>query len=468
MNREEVPDRSLVPHAPALPAINDTLVQRGIALADALWSQTLSPSGLEWMSPRDIERISDDPPERVMAWLSTIATTALRTLDLALLLDLLRIEDDGDRWGEMMTPVVALLEDLLLAGDFDGASELLAVIAQEASGSGSKTHRQHAMIAIDALVAGSMVRHIVTHLASIDDAQFERLKALCISLGDVLARPLAEALLAEEHSRPSARLTAILNACGVIGTQSVERPKRSPHATARRPGTPALQAPHIRTSRVGVEPAIERNLADEATFKSLCGFAEGKPGVTTMMVDVLAEAVVQICPVLPALKALKKYHNDTFVHMVNVAILTMGQARALGMDGWLLGEFGFAALMHDIGKIRTPIEILNKGGTLTDADLAIMQRHTIDGAEILRQTPKVPALAPVVAFEHHLRLDGSGYPNGVKRPSLNLATMLCSIADVYDAMRSQSLPIERILEVLRRKEQFDQHLVRRFVQLIAV
>lgn len=60
-----------------------------------------------------------------------------------------------------------------------------------------------------------------------------------------------------------------------------------------------------------------------------------------------------------------------------------------------------------------------------------------DGAEILRRIPDTPTLAPIVAFEHHLRLDGSGYPNGVTRPSLNLATMLRSIADVYDAMRSQ-------------------------------
>ena len=78
-------------------------------------------------------------------------------------------------------------------------------------------------------------------------------------------------------------------------------------------------------------------------------------------------------------------------------------------------------------------------------------------------------------FEHHLRLDGSGYPSGVARGSLNVGTMLCSIADVYDAMRSlrryqQAFPTERILEVLKRNDgqQFDQHLVRRFVQLLGI
>ena len=104
-----------------------------------------------------------------------------------------------------------------------------------------------------------------------------------------------------------------------------------------------------------------------------------------------------------------------------------------------------------------------------------MRRHVVDGAEILRRTPEIPSIAPVVAFEHHLRIDGTGYPVGVSRPKLNLATMLCSIADVYDAMRSQrayqgSLPTERILEVMKRADghQFDQHLVRRFTQLLGI
>ena len=174
-----------------------------------------------------------------------------------------------------------------------------------------------------------------------------------------------------------------------------------------------------------------------------------------------------------ALTALKDYDNYTFTHMVNVSILTMGQARGLGVDGPLLREFGLAALMHDIGKVRTPTEILNKPDKLTDEEFEIMKRHVVDGAEILRGTPDIPPLAPVVAFEHHLRLDGTGYPDGVTRPHLNLATMLCGIADVYDAMRSQrkyqqAFPSERILAVLQRNDgtQFDQHLIRRFVQLL--
>ena len=130
------------------------------------------------------------------------------------------------------------------------------------------------------------------------------------------------------------------------------------------------------------------------------------------MVDTLAQAVAQNRTALIALTALKNYDNYTFTHMVNVSILTMAQARALGIDGPLLREFGLAGLMHDIGKVRTPAEILNKPAKLTDDEFAIMKRHVVDGAEILRRTPEIPPIAPVVAFEHHLRRDGTGYPDG--------------------------------------------------------
>jgi putative nucleotidyltransferase with HDIG domain len=247
---------------------------------------------------------------------------------------------------------------------------------------------------------------------------------------------------------------------------------------------------HIRVGRVTIGQRVEGSASDMATIKRLYNDAvsvagsvydsaqtEGKPDISMArtMIDGLAHAVAQNRTALLALTTLKNYDNYTFTHMVNVSVLTMGQARGLGLDGPLLREFGLAALMHDIGKVRTPIDILNSADKLTAAEYNIMKRHTIDGAEILRQTPEVPALAPVVAFEHHLRLDGSGYPAGVARTSLNVGTMLCSIADVYDAMRSQrryqqAFPTERILEVLKRNDgqHFDQHLVRRFVQLIGI
>jgi len=245
----------------------------------------------------------------------------------------------------------------------------------------------------------------------------------------------------------------------------------------------------IRVGRLQIEERVE-GVGDMATFRRLYSDAskvagtlwesaavEGKPDADAAkgMVDSLAQAVAQNRTALLALTALKNYDNYTFTHMVNVSILTMGQARGLGIEGAQLREFGLAALMHDIGKVKTPNEILNKPGKLTDAEFAILQRHTVDGAEILKNTPEIPALGPIVAFEHHLRNDGTGYPFGVVRHKLNLGTMLAGISDVYDAMRSQRVyqeayPSDRILAVLQRNDgkQFDQHLVRRFVQLVGI
>ena len=248
--------------------------------------------------------------------------------------------------------------------------------------------------------------------------------------------------------------------------------------------------PHIRVGRLQVEQRVDAAVGDIATIRRLYDDAvslagtlwesaktEGIPDADAArgMVDNLAQAVAQNRTALLALTALKNSDNYTFTHMVNVSLLTMGQARGLGIEGPLLREFGLSALMHDIGKVRTPTEVLNKPDKLTDDEFTIMKKHTVDGAEILRRTPEMPALAPVVAFEHHLRVDGTGYPHGVKRNGLNLGTMLCGIADVYDAMRSQrayqqAFPTDRILAVLQRNDgtQFDQNLVRRFAQLVGI
>ena len=248
---------------------------------------------------------------------------------------------------------------------------------------------------------------------------------------------------------------------------------------------------HIRVGRISAEDRKSGGIAgDMAAIRQLYANAvsaaelawesavtEGVPDAPAALqaVEGLADAVTQNRTALVALTAMRNYDNYTFTHMVNVSILTMGQARALGIEGRLLREFGLSALMHDIGKVRTPKEILNKPDKLTDDEFVIMRKHVVDGAEILRRTPEMPILAPVIAFEHHLRTDGSGYPFGVKRATLNVGTLLCSIADVYDAMRSQrayqqAFPTDRILAVLKKNDgsQFDQHLVRRFVQLLGI
>src|SRR5436309_4327552 len=199
------------------------------------------------------------------------------------------------------------------------------------------------------------------------------------------------------------------------------------------------------------------------------------PGAARKIIDSLAKMVTQDRTSLMALTALKKYDNYTFTHMVNVSALAMAQARALNVEGALLREFGFAALMHDIGKVNTPLDVLNKPDKLTRDEFAIMKRHVIDGAHILRRTPEMPALAPIVAFEHHLRQDLSGYPAKIGHRKLNLCTQIVSIADVYDALRSnrvyrEGMASDRIKSIMAKKDDpaFNQRLLRRFINLIGM
>ena len=280
-----------------------------------------------------------------------------------------------------------------------------------------------------------------------------------------------------DHGVPPEELTRFVQAIGAPGATEASTASLS-------------QLRHIRVGRLQsgdtgktakADLAAYRRVYDDAVSVAESVWDSAKqdgmpdPKAGREVVDSLAQEVSQNRTALLALTALKDYDSYTFTHMVNVSILTMGQARGLGIEGSLLRELGFAALLHDIGKVKTPAEILNKPDKLTDREFEILRRHPVDGAAILRQTPDVPTLAPIVAFEHHLRQDGTGYPFGLSRPTLNLGTVLCGIADVYDAMRSQrayqqAFPTDRILAVLQRNngDQFDQHLVRRFVQLVGI
>ena len=240
-----------------------------------------------------------------------------------------------------------------------------------------------------------------------------------------------------------------------------------------------LSVEELEEDTVGIEAARKVYNTAVTSAESLWDQAKAgdkpDPDTARRIIDSLANIVNQDRTSLMALTALKKYDNYTFTHMVNVAALSMAQARALNLEGPLLREFGFAALMHDIGKVNTPLEVLNKPGKLTDAEFKVMKQHVIDGAHILRRTPEMPALAPIVAFEHHLKQDLSGYPENIGHRKLNLCTMIVSIADVFDALRSnrpyrEGLATSRIRSIMSEQGNpaFNQVLLRRFVNMMGL
>lgn len=176
---------------------------------------------------------------------------------------------------------------------------------------------------------------------------------------------------------------------------------------------------------------------------------------------------------LVSLSALKSHDDYTFTHALNVSILTVAQAKALGMKERDLDAFGLSALLHDIGKQQIPLEILGKPSRLTDQEFEIMKSHPVIGAETLRKISGLPEIALNVAFEHHLGIAFCGYPRVGRKWKLNLCTLLTTIADSYDALRTNrpyrpNLTVEHTLEIMRQGvgKMFDPRLFELFEQVV--
>jgi len=185
---------------------------------------------------KSVEQTGDDPPERIANWLGSVSTNELRLLDVALMTDLLDARQDTALREQMVTPLVSLLEDLLLLGDFEAALALLRVAQTPRDG-----HAPVSAQVAERLVAGPMITHVLAHLSTVDDERFECIKTFCIAVGEGLIGPLAEALSAEERSRARERLTAIFMAFGASGRREVERLKNSPNPGVRRAAVSLLR-----------------------------------------------------------------------------------------------------------------------------------------------------------------------------------------------------------------------------------
>jgi putative nucleotidyltransferase with HDIG domain len=131
---------------------------------------------------------------------------------------------------------------------------------------------------------------------------------------------------------------------------------------------------------------------------------------------------------------LKRFDQYTTTHACNVSVLAMGLAERLGLGKEEVRSFGVAGLLHDIGKIRIPKEVLTKPGKLTDEERAVMQAHPVEGARIVLARERGLGVAAVVAYEHHVCIDGGGYPGFRFQRNCHYASRIVHVCDVYDAL----------------------------------
>jgi len=183
--------------------------------------------------------------------------------------------------------------------------------------------------------------------------------------------------------------------------------------------------------------------------------------------------------ILLGLTAIKNYDEYTFNHSLNVSIYGLAIGRRLGFSKKTLTELGITALLHDIGKSKVPLEVLNKPGKLDEAEWDQMKKHPLMGVEIvlnLKQLGEINPKMVIGIFDHHLRTNLTGYPKLFRKKTPSLFGRIIQIADVYDAMttprvyRNKCYTPEQVLAIMLRDQgtQFDPILLKIFIGLVGI
>jgi len=254
---------------------------------------------------------------------------------------------------------------------------------------------------------------------------------------------------------------------------------------------------HIRIEKFASEwdvgdeslPENQKKLAKKRFFKTISVAQEmmesGRTGrsINTVKskraIQFLIDQLIKNETNLMSLTSIKNFDEYTFAHSVNVCVLSVSLGVRLGLSKRELSELGFAALFHDVGKVRLPLNILNKAGELNEQEWEEVRKHPVFGVKTLlskRSLDRFSTRAMVVSFEHHLKLDLSGYPQLSFKKDLNLFSRIVTIADVYDSMTSGRVYAKTPLtpdEALRRMlgkegKAFDPVLLKVFINMLGI
>lgn len=237
------------------------------------------------------------------------------------------------------------------------------------------------------------------------------------------------------------------------------------------------------------EPEGQKKQAKKRFFKTLLvaqetmESAKARRSINTVKskraIQFLIDQLIKNEGNLMSLTAIKSFDEYTFAHSVNVCILSVALGTRLGLSKGELSELGFAALFHDVGKVKLPIEILNKPGELTEEEWVEVRKHPIFGVKTLlsrRGIDRFCTRAMVVSFEHHLKLDHTGYPQTSVRRELDLFSRIVTIVDVYDSMTSGRVyarmpltPDEALRRMLQQQgKSFDPVLLKVFINMLGI
>lgn len=193
------------------------------------------------------------------------------------------------------------------------------------------------------------------------------------------------------------------------------------------------------------------------------------------LVDEISQSIFRNPEAFLCLSRLKTKDNYTYLHSVAVCALMMALGKEMMLDQALIKDLGMAGLLHDIGKMTIPDEILNKPGRLSEAEFDVMKNHPMHGWRILQGSEGVCDIAMDVCLHHHERVDGTGYPNKLSGEALTLYARMGAVCDVYDAITSNRCyklgwaPADAIRKMAEwQDDHFDSMVFHAFVKTIGI
>lgn len=191
------------------------------------------------------------------------------------------------------------------------------------------------------------------------------------------------------------------------------------------------------------------------------------------VVEQISASVLRHPTALISLTRLRTADEYTYIHSVSVCALMTAVARQMDLPAEQVQLAGQAGLLHDVGKMRTPVEVLNKPGRLTEAEFAVMRRHPEEGVALLQQWGASAEVIDV-CLHHHEKFDGSGYPHGLAGTQISLLSRIAAVCDVYDAISSTRpyktawSPAEAIRRMAEWKGHFDPRVFQAFVKTLGI
>jgi len=197
--------------------------------------------------------------------------------------------------------------------------------------------------------------------------------------------------------------------------------------------------------------------------------------VVAPLVDEINQSIERNAGALLSIVRLKTVDDYTYMHSVAVCALMISLGQRLGLKGEELHQVGMGGLLHDVGKMGVPLEILNKPGKLTDEEFVVVKSHPMQGWEILKNAQVHDAVPLDVCLHHHEKMDGSGYPERLSGEGISLHARMGAVCDVYDAVTSDRPykkgwdPAEAIKRMAEfRTGHFDETVFQAFVKTIGI